>query len=96
MILSTSFQGIDRNLTSMTSRLARRYASALYASAREAGALDVFLSDLQSLQSMLARSHELMLFFLSPVISREKKKSTIAALFDTVLSAFTVKALSYL
>ncbi len=80
----------------MTTRLARRYASALYASAQEANALDVFLSDLESLKSMLAQSRELMLFFLSPVIPPEKKKSTIAALFDRVLSAFTVKVLTYL
>ncbi len=80
----------------MIPRLARRYASALYASAQEADILDVFLSDLQSLKSMMVRSRDLALFFHSPVISPEKKKAAIEALFDGILSAFTVKVLIYL
>ena len=61
--------------------LARRYVTALFDLAQDAGALDAVEKDLRQLQSLLSESDSLARLVESPLLSREDKASA----FDAVL-----------
>lgn len=65
---------------SANSRLAKRYAKALYELALEKGVLDSVEKDLLAIKAALASSKELSDFTKTPLISREDKASAISAL----------------
>lgn len=60
--------------------VSRRYAQALHAEALSSSAIEATDRDVALVRQALADSSELSRFFGSPVISREKKKSVVAAL----------------
>jgi F-type H+-transporting ATPase subunit delta len=60
--------------------LAGRYAVALFALAREQGALDAVAGDLHGLREMLAASADLERLIRSPVLSREEQARALNAL----------------
>lgn len=66
--------------------IARRYASALYGEAESAGTVEMIDNDVELLFNTLEESHDLQLFFASPVISEEKKMTVIRRLFQPRVS----------
>jgi F-type H+-transporting ATPase subunit delta len=74
--------------------IARRYAQALLEAA--ATSKDAVDQDIASLREAMDNSPELVRFFGSPVISREKKKAVVDGLFSDRLSAATVRMLHLL
>ena len=63
-------------------RVAKRYASALMALTGEAKNPEAIAGDLLDVQSAITSSKELRTLLASPVISKGKKKSVFAAIFD--------------
>ena len=62
-------------------RVAKRYASALMALTAEAKNPEAMAADLLTVQSAISSSRELRMVLASPVISKEKKKAVVAAIF---------------
>lgn len=77
-------------------RVAHRYASAIYDSARDAQKLKETIDDLRSISEAMTGSRELVLFFKSPIVSNELKASTIKELFYEKIGVFTIQMLSFL
>ncbi len=61
--------------------IARRYAQALYEEAERANRMEEVDGDIALIQSSLSGSRELVRFFESPVIPRDKKESIVKQLF---------------
>lgn len=72
---------------------AKRYAGALLGLASEMKMVDVVAADLRAVHASIAASHELKLFFHSPIIERSKKKDVVGAIFQKKLSPFTLQFL---
>jgi F-type H+-transporting ATPase subunit delta len=72
------------------SRVAGRYANALFTEAEQTKTLETILDDLRSLRSMLQESRELALFVANPAIKAAHKRTALAAIADKAgLSAMT-------
>lgn len=65
-----------------STRVAHRYAKALYDLAVERGAFDAVAADIANVRQAIAGSRELEVLLLSPVIDDRKKKSILAAIFE--------------
>lgn len=76
--------------------VARRYARALYEEAERLSKTDVVDTDVEFIRASLSGSSELVNFFESPVISREKKESAVRALFDGKIGTLSLQFLSLL
>lgn len=61
--------------------IARRYARALAESAVAEGKVSEVDADVVVIRDIIASSRELMQFFISPIISREKKADVVDAVF---------------
>lgn len=80
-------------MSSESSGLAERYASALYQLAQEGSALDRVAQDLKDLKAMMAGSEELRRFLKNPVHSRQEHEQALLALaakagFDSLTRRF--------
>ncbi|CAA6606342.1 ATP synthase subunit delta [Rhodospirillaceae bacterium LM-1] len=75
------FEGIKR-VSSESSGLAERYASALYQLAQEGGNLDRVASDLKDLKAMMAGSEDLRRFLKNPIHSRQEHEQVLQALAE--------------
>jgi len=73
--------------------IARRYAGALYEEAEKVSALKAVDEDVSLIRESLDGAPELVRFFGSPVISRDKKSSTITALFESRIHKLTLNFL---
>ena len=69
-------------MSSESSGLAERYASALYQLAQEGGNLDRVASDLKDLKAMMAGSEELRRFLKNPIHSRQEHEQVLQALAE--------------
>jgi F-type H+-transporting ATPase subunit delta len=78
------------------STVARRYATALYEEADDTGVLEDVDDDVLMLRESLESTDELLRFFKSPVISKEKKESVIEALLDDRVEGLLVRFLRLL
>jgi F-type H+-transporting ATPase subunit delta len=78
------------------STVARRYATALYEEADDTGVLEDVDDDVLMLRESLESTDELLRFFKSPVISKEKKESVIQSLLDDRVEALLVRFLRLL
>lgn len=76
--------------------VARRYARALYEEAERASKTDSVDEDVELIVRSLEDSDELVRFFDSPVISREKKLDVVRALFSTHIDDVTLAFLEML
>lgn len=76
--------------------VAKRYAQALHAAAEAAGDLQAVDADVELISSSLTASRELVLFFESPVVSRERKARVVKELFGGRLSVTTMSFLDLL
>lgn len=71
----------------MSSKAARRYASALLGFAQETKKVEIVLKDIQFIQETLKHSKELSVFLKSPVIKDHKKLNVLSDLFKKSISA---------
>lgn len=76
--------------------VARRYAGALYEEAESQSKTDAVDRDVEFLRESLAGSRELVGFFLSPVVSREKKETIVRELFGSHVDKLTLRFLTLL
>lgn len=76
--------------------VARRYAQALIEQASASNSLESVDKDIAQIRDAMNGSAELVRFFESPVISREKKKAVVDSLFAERLSAVTLRTLHLL
>ncbi len=76
--------------------VARRYAQALYDSARQTRELDAVDGDIELIQSSLEASRELVMFFESPIVSRERKARVVESLFAGRLAQTTMRFMDLL
>lgn len=76
--------------------VARRYARALYEEAERQSKIDAVDKDVEFIRASLEGSRELLSFFGSPVISREKKTSIVDQLFSGEISALSLQFLKML
>ena len=77
--------------TTGLSRIAGRYASALYELADESKELDAVAADLRALNAMIAGSGELQRLVRSPLISRRDQAKAMAALLEKAGIGVTVR-----
>jgi F-type H+-transporting ATPase subunit delta len=73
----------------MSSKAARRYASALLSFAIESKKVESVLADMESVKKTTDESRELVLFLKSPIIRDEKKSGVLAEIFKKKVSAET-------
>ena len=76
--------------------VARRYARALYEEAEQHGRLEQVDEDVSLIRQSLDESGELVRFFESPVISREKKEAVVQQLFAERVQPVTLHFLKLL
>ncbi len=74
--------------------IARRYAQALNEQAAQADAMEQVDSDIAMISDTMSASRELVNFFNSPIISREKKGEVIRALFEESAHKVTLQFLA--
>lgn len=74
----------------------RRYATALYEEAREAGVLEAVDDNVLQLRRSLESNRELSRFFESPVIPQEKKDTIVRQLLEDRMEDLTVRFLRLL
>ncbi|MDI6400560.1 ATP synthase F1 subunit delta [Balneolaceae bacterium ANBcel3] len=73
----------------IVSKVAKRYASALYQEAASSGNLETVAKDLTQIRSVIDQSNELLPFLKSMIISREIKKEVLTQLFGKSVSKQT-------
>lgn len=78
------------------SRVARRYADAIYDGIPAEIGAEAFFADLTALSELLAASRELKLFFQSPIIPQDAKARTVEALCENRFSAYLRQVLLFL
>jgi F-type H+-transporting ATPase subunit delta len=76
--------------------VARRYANALHNSAQATGQLEEVDRDVDLIRSSLDASRELVRFFESPIVSRERKARVVQSLFASRVSETTLRFLDLL
>jgi len=76
--------------------IARRYASALHEEARQQSRSKPVDRDIETIDEALKASRELVGFFKSPIISRDKKKAVIDSLFGNRVDELTLQFLKLL
>lgn len=75
----------------MSSKAARRYASALLGFAIETQKLKTVLKDIEFIRETVEQSKELSIFLKSPVIRDDKKKNVLSEIFKKQVSNETWK-----
>ncbi len=81
----------------MTNQIvARRYAQALYEEAARDQRVESIDEDMALIRESLEGSRDLVLFFESPVISRQKKQDVVQALFGSRVQPMTMNFLRLL
>ena len=73
--------------------VARRYAQALYEQAEQQGQVEAIDEDVELIRESLDNSHQLVNFFSSPVIGRDKKENVIRELFAERVEKLTLRFL---
>ncbi len=74
-------------------KVAQRYAEAILDAVPEGTAIETLLTDLQDVRASIEGSHELKLFFESPVISQTRKADAVRALFSGRVSDYVLSVL---
>lgn len=80
----------------MRNPVARRYAQALYEEAERQGRVEAIDEDVSFIRESLQGSDELVRFFKSPVIPRDKKKAVVQTLFEERVEPLTHRFLQLL
>jgi F-type H+-transporting ATPase subunit delta len=74
-------------------RLARRYATAIFALAREAQILDAIGTELLATNTILESDSEFRTFFRSPMVSRNAKITALSSAFEGRIHTITLHTL---
>lgn len=77
-------------------RVAQRYAAAIYDAAAKVNLLAEFTGDFGMLERALAASRELQLFFQSPILSMDLKLKTATELLEANLHPFSLGTVLFL
>jgi F-type H+-transporting ATPase subunit delta len=72
-------------------RVARRYATALFQAAKQYDVVQAVLDDLASFEGLLNREDSFRRFFQSPSTSREEKLETLEKVFSDRITALTMQ-----
>src|ERR1041385_7770857 len=80
----------------MFSRIAKRYAQALFDLAQERRILDEVAQQLADLKNCIEKSQELENFLRDPVLTKDQKRKVIQALFDKRLNPLLSQFLLFL
>lgn len=80
----------------MSSTVTRRYARAFYEEAEQQDVLEAVDDDVALIQATLEASRDLVLFFLNPVIPRQKKENVVRALFAERVQPLTLRFMELL
>ena len=80
----------------MSSKVAKRYAQALFDFAKEKGALDDIAQEIKDLGTCLSSSVELRNFVRDPVLTQDEKKQIISKLFESKINDFVFNFLLFL
>ncbi|MCB2204106.1 ATP synthase F1 subunit delta [bacterium] len=75
------------------SKVSHRYAEAILNAIPQGMDIESVLGDLRDVQASIAASHELQLFFESPVIASKKKAEAVRALFENHVSGYVLSVL---
>ena len=73
------------------SRVAGRYANALFTEAQQTKALETIVGDLRGLRAMLEESRDFALFVANPAIKAANKQAALAALAEKAAFSATIK-----
>lgn len=73
----------------IVTKVAKRYASALFQEAKSRDVLDAVAGDVRSIRETVSGSRDLFLFLKSQIISRDLKKQALSDLFDEDLNDVT-------
>jgi F-type H+-transporting ATPase subunit delta len=76
--------------------IARRYAQALFATARKSGALERVETDLEAIDALIRTQPNLLRVMRAPTIPRANKKELVRRLFESQMSPLTIRFLSLL
>ncbi len=74
-----------------TSIIAVRYAKAFFLLGKEKNKLDVFVQDIQLLDTLIAENTDLWLMLESPVVKASQKKSVIKQLLEKTVDQLTIQ-----
>lgn len=77
-------------------KLCYRYAKAFFEDVKEKGLLESVQQDMLALYKIISQNRDLKLFLKSPIISKEKKRDIINAIFENKLSSYTLQAIYFL
>lgn len=78
------------------SKAAKRYAKAFFAIAQESNSLEVVIADFQAVANVLEQSIELDSFLKAPLITSEKRKAVLKALFELKVDKLTLEFFYFL
>ena len=76
--------------------LARRYAQALFDTARKDGTIERVETDLETIDALIRTQPNLLRILRSPVIARPQKKELVRRLFENQVSNLTLRFLNLL
>jgi F-type H+-transporting ATPase subunit delta len=77
-------------------KVAKRYAQALFESAKEQGNIDQTAAEIKDLRDTLSNSRDLQGFVKDPVLTKDAKKKILQELFGKRLSPFVLNFLLFL
>jgi F-type H+-transporting ATPase subunit delta len=73
--------------------IARRYATAIFMLARDAGALERIARDLRGILAAIEANPEVLHFFVSPIVNRAEKAALLERSFDERVDRIALNAL---
>jgi F-type H+-transporting ATPase subunit delta len=76
--------------------IARRYAQALFATARKGGTLERVETDLETIDALIRTQPNLLRIMRAPTIPRAQKKELVRRLFESQISSLTLRFLHLL
>lgn len=80
----------------LITKVAKRYAAALFQIADEKKQLDTILADIRLINKTISGSRELLLFLRNKIIKEEKKKAVLTEIFGNKVSDLTMDFLKLL
>lgn len=77
----------------MNTKIAHRYAEALYLASEKAGNISQIAEDVNNVIRLIKRERSLQLFFYNPIINPSKKEKIIEEIFDVIVHKLLVSFL---
>ncbi|MGB9696470.1 MAG: ATP synthase F1 subunit delta [Ignavibacteria bacterium] len=77
----------------MNTKIAHRYAEALYLASERAGNISQIIEDVNNVIRLIKRERSLLLFFYNPIISPSKKEKIVEEIFSSIVHKLLVSFL---